>query len=127
MSSVDVLILKANKYNDENGRAAWYDAGDILTTEHGYADIIVAHGSASFDLPGAATAPVEEEIPEPVEALFTDVTGVTKRVNEGLLAAGATWEKINEMDVMSLTKVAGLGPKTAAKLKAQAEVEVERD
>ena len=124
MGSVSVVILRDGTYNDEHGKATPRKVGDTHDTEHGYAEIIVASGSASFDVaPDVVVPPVEEGPVEPAETLFTDVRGVSKAVNAALLAAGATWEKIREMPVSSLTKVPGLGPKTAALLKAQAEVE----
>ena len=124
MSGVKVLIERKGIYNNVHGKATPREVGDTLVTEHGYAEIIVASDSASFDVaPAVAAPPVEEEPVETGGTLFTDVKGVTKAVNARLLAAEATWAKIREMPVSSLTKVPGLGAKTAALLKAQAEVE----
>lgn len=127
MSTVNVLIERENKYLNQFGKAALYKVGDTLTTSHTYAERIVASGSATFGVAPDVAAPDEDDTPEPTETLFTDVKGVTEAINARLLAADATWASIVDLPVSSLTKVPGLGPKTAALLKAQAQIEVERD
>ena len=125
MSATTLVILKEGTYNNDAGRRGKYKPGALLITTAQYAAILVGNDCASYDVPEKALAAlVAEEAKEPEIVPFSVVPNVTKDVEAALVAMGADWATINSMDVTKLTKVQGLGPKIAAKLKAQAEKEL---
>ena len=121
-----VRILKKAKYNDRFGRAHPREVGDLHPTIGWYADLLVESEVAEHVEPEDLPV-VEDEPVEPVEALFTDVNGVTEGVNTALLAVGYTWAMLAEAKVADLTPISGLGAKMATKLIDRAKAEVEKD
>ena len=125
MSATTLIVLKEGTYNNADGRRGEYEVGKLLITTAQYAAVLVGNDCASYDVPEKDLAAlVVEEAKEPEIVPFSVVTGVTEDIEAALVAMGATWTILNAMDVKKLTKVQGLGPKTAAKLKARAEKEL---